>query len=271
MNKMNYDEYLGKQINYFTILEIIKNSGGASFKVKCICGKELIHSANRILTNHSKSCGCKHWGGGKPSLRGKPAHNKENLTGQKFGKLIVIKVDPNHPPRKTSWICQCECGNSKSIRAINLKLGHTKSCGCEHFQTNNKHPSWKGYEGISGSEWCRIRNGAINRGLKFEITIEKAWQQFLDQKKKCVLTGLELIHVKNKHSLRSMNTASLDRIDNNLGYIEGNIQWVCKTINMMKNISSQTEFINYCTLVADYENKKTQNLYSESEITDYII
>lgn len=47
-----------------------------------------------------------------------------DLTGQKFGKLTVLKKDEN---RKTNcgsyWICQCECGNIKSVRSSSLRRG----------------------------------------------------------------------------------------------------------------------------------------------------
>lgn len=43
-----------------------------------------------------------------------------NLTGQKFGKLIVLeKVQEGK--NKGKWECQCECGNIVSVRGRNLK------------------------------------------------------------------------------------------------------------------------------------------------------
>ncbi len=45
---------------------------------------------------------------------------------------------------------------------------------------------------------------------------------------------------------------SIDRIDSNIGYEEGNIQWVDKRINMMKGSLSNEEFIELCTKVSEY-------------------
>lgn len=53
-----------------------------------------------------------------------------DLTGQKFGRLIVLGRDNENKNRRIYWICQCECGNIKSICGENLKYGDTKSCGC---------------------------------------------------------------------------------------------------------------------------------------------
>ena len=43
-----------------------------------------------------------------------------DLTGQKFGKLTVIQR-ANNIGQQPAWLCQCECGNIKSIRADALK------------------------------------------------------------------------------------------------------------------------------------------------------
>ena len=44
-------------------------------------------------------------------------------------------------------------------------------------------------------------------------------------------------------------TASLDRIDSSKGYIEGNVQWVHKRVNLMKGNMSTENFIEWCNLV----------------------
>lgn len=58
-----------------------------------------------------------------------------DLTGQKFGKLTVLKKDES---RKTNcgsyWICKCECGNIKSIRSSSLRRGEIQSCGCYRLE-----------------------------------------------------------------------------------------------------------------------------------------
>lgn len=54
-----------------------------------------------------------------------------DLTGQTFGRLYVIGV-ADDGQRKTHYICQCECGEIKKVRADGLLSGRTKSCGCLH-------------------------------------------------------------------------------------------------------------------------------------------
>ena len=55
--------------------------------------------------------------------------NIKDLTGQKFGRLTVIGLQPQKS-RKTYWICQCDCGNVKNVRSDSLQRGNVKSCGC---------------------------------------------------------------------------------------------------------------------------------------------
>ena len=65
-----------------------------------------------------------------------------DLTGQKFGKLTVIKRVENDKFKNVMWLCRCECGNIKKIRGFQVKK--SKSCGCltrfktKHALTN--HP-----------------------------------------------------------------------------------------------------------------------------------
>ena len=54
-----------------------------------------------------------------------------DLTNQRFGKLVVLELDKSTQFfRHKKWICQCDCGKTKSIRGDALKGGLTKSCGC---------------------------------------------------------------------------------------------------------------------------------------------
>lgn len=54
-----------------------------------------------------------------------------DLTGQRFGRLTVIKKDQNRKTNSGSyWICQCDCGNIKSVKSSALRRGEIQSCGC---------------------------------------------------------------------------------------------------------------------------------------------
>lgn len=63
-----------------------------------------------------------------------------DLTGQRFGRLVVIEHDVVASKRygTTMWLCQCDCGVVKPVRAELLRAGKTKSCGCLRFEINQK-------------------------------------------------------------------------------------------------------------------------------------
>ena len=55
----------------------------------------------------------------------------------------------------------------------------------------------------------------------------------------------------NNSKKELINCASVDRIDNSLGYIKGNIQWLHKDINLIKNDFKNGEVINYARFVTN--------------------
>lgn len=59
-----------------------------------------------------------------------PSHRSRDLTGQRFGRLEVIRR--GETGRRTQWICRCDCGAVKSIDASHLISGGSRSCGRGH-------------------------------------------------------------------------------------------------------------------------------------------
>ena len=67
------------------------------------------------------------------------------------------------------------------------------------------------------------------------------------QDKKCDITG---------DSIPNIRDASLDRIDSNLGYIEGNVQWVTYRANVSKHTMTMTELYEFCKKVLNHANQQ---------------
>lgn len=177
---------------------------------------------------------------------------KIDLTGKRFNNLTVIEEVEKSRSGRVTWLCKCDCGNTCYLTSHHLTRtkGAVKSCGCLQITTGSKHVQWKGHGDISGNFWSsRIQRSEKKRAkIECSITIEYAWELFLKQDRKCALTGLPL-KFPTSGSDRSGNI-SMDRIDSSKGYIEGNVQWVHKDINKMKNSYSQEYFIKMCKLVA---------------------
>lgn len=191
--------------------------------------------------------------------RGNKRHPQIDLTGKVFTRLTVISKVLDECGNK--WNCKCSCGNILKVRGIYMLTGKTKSCGCYH-----KDAMWKGYGDISNSYWYSISKSAEKRGHEFLITKEYAWDIFLKQNRKCALTGLPLVFIRSY--VTTKQSASLDRIENNKGYIEGNIQWVDKRVNCLKTKYSSKDFILICKCVADYSK---DNIEKDINVLDGIL
>ena len=70
---------------------------------------------------------------------------KKDLTGQKFGRLVVLEEAGKDKHRAILWKCQCQCekGSIVIIYGNSLRKGKTKSCGCFNKEklkeTHTKH------------------------------------------------------------------------------------------------------------------------------------
>lgn len=66
--------------------------------------------------------------------------------GQRFGRLIVVKIKGRSARGKLIWSCRCDCGKTHDSESGSLHRGGTKSCGClrdevakEQGLANRKH------------------------------------------------------------------------------------------------------------------------------------
>ena len=53
-----------------------------------------------------------------------------DLTGQRFGRLVVIREGERTPQRRIKWLCQCDCGSQVVVDGVSLRRGVSQSCGC---------------------------------------------------------------------------------------------------------------------------------------------
>lgn len=118
-----------------------------------------------------------------------------------------------------------------------------------HLRKKRKHPH------IRSSYFESIRSTAKKRKIEFQITIDDIWKKFKEQNGICALSGLKL-KFNDVGENKNTQTASLDRINSDLGYIISNIQWVHKDINRMKMDMNEKDFINRCNQIYHYNKEK---------------
>ena len=147
-----------------------------------------------------------------------------DLTNQRFGRLVALKRDITS--KKTKWLCQCDCGNVKSIALTHLRSGSSTSCGCYQKEKAREANIKHGGRGTSlYNRWKAIRQRTTNphdvgyknyggRGIK----MCDEWDNFQNFYDWCIQNGYK-------------RELELDRIDNNKGYDPSNCRWVTKIVN----------------------------------------
>jgi hypothetical protein len=55
---------------------------------------------------------------------------KQDLTGKRFSRYLVIKETQSTSYGSRRWLCKCDCGNEREVLQSNLIRGTSTSCGC---------------------------------------------------------------------------------------------------------------------------------------------
>lgn len=207
-----------------------RDKSGLKYLALCDCGKYT--TPYRHVIPKTNSCGCA---------------NKSVKVGDVFGRLVVIAETKTKLSycRSTVLECLCQCGNTVEVRALSLRQGSTKSCGCllaEHTANmNKKHGD---YNTKFYAVWSSMKGRCNNpKDARYEdyggrgITLQDSWNDYESFKKDMFDSYQEGL--------------MLDRIDTNFGYNRENCRWVTDQLSVWnrrrnKNNTSGRTGVQWC-------------------------
>ena len=145
-----------------------------------------------------------------------------DLTGQRFGKLTVIKRVENIPRHHARWLCKCDCVNMHIVESHGLRSGDIKSCGCllvELHQTHGESKSrlynvWRAVKQRCSNPNCKEYKWYGARG----ISVCDEWKNFENFYKWAIEQGYD--------SEAKRGEFTIERIDHEGNYEPSNSKWI---------------------------------------------
>jgi len=177
-------------------------------------------------------------------------YNFIDMTGKKFGRLTVIKRGNNFRGR-VRWWCKCDCGKEGYHSGWDLRSGLAKSCRCL-FKEMKKESNKENIKAETplNTLFYRYKRNAHDRLLNFNLSF-KNFKKIISQR--CFYCGDESQQTF-KTDCHSFKYNGIDRVDNNKGYIAGDVVPCCKKCNFSKTSMSQHNFFQWIERL--YKNLK---------------
>lgn len=231
-----FKNLVGQKFNMLTAVRFVETRNkNAYWECKCECGNSHIAAGSDLRRGNTKSCGC--------ARKIMQSTSKfKDISGQKFGRLQVIKFTRMQGKGRSSYYeCVCDCGNVKEIARQSLVRGHATSCGCYNREKQLGLPG----EATFNNYLNTYKQSARKRGYVFELT-EEQFKEVIG--KDCAACGAKPKEISRKYKETTstpIKVNGVDRKDNTLGYVWGNVQPMCTPCNMAKTNMGEKAFYEW--------------------------
>ena len=180
---------------------------------------------------------------------------RKDLSGQRVGKLLIIEVYERRLIGKDNhstiyYKCLCDCGKECIVNVGALRGEYTKSCGCGNFVNRKSYG-----ESSLNRVFKHYKKDAKKRGYEFNISID--FFKVITQQD-CEYCGISPNNTcLGTGSFGEYRYNGIDRVDNEIGYLESNVVPCCKDCNIAKRAMTKEQFINWVCRVYTYSQKAT--------------
>jgi hypothetical protein len=219
---MGFIDLTGQGFGQLVVLRRAENDrhGSARWACRCDCGKVTVVLSSSLRRGATRSCGC---------LARPP-----DLTGQRFGRLTVIRRAKNDKYWQTRWFARCDCGKVTVVLSSNLRRGHSLSCGCLRQERTAASHTKHGHARSHGSPEYRAWTGAKARTTNPNLP---CWQNYGGRGIRMAEEWMHdfaafFTHVGPRPQGRTPSgwpLYSLDRIDTDGMYEPGNVRWATRS------------------------------------------
>jgi len=184
-------------------------------------------------------------------MRKSSGTRRKNLEGKRFSRLLVTNICEIRKPHSIYWLCECDCGNKKWVRASCLTSGNIKSCGCLRKETDESRTE----EGITAKKtvYSDYKSRCENDGLTFDFDFDCFISTCL---KLCFYCGRKPSNIEKTSCRKNIPFvySGLDRVDNNKGYSADNCVPCCLGCNRMKSNLSLDDFFDHLKKIASHHS-----------------
>lgn len=194
----------------------------------------------------------------------------KNETGNRYGRLTVIRYDHTDKRHGAYWLCACDCGCTSVVKGNRLRSGKTKSCGCmkreaqENFGVNTREITSARMKEFNKTFWTeeqrRVNRAQATKHGGTGTRLHKIWMHMRERCNREDGDHATWYHDRgirvcsewdnsyeafrdwayaNGYKTQDKDTPykdllSIDRIDPDKGYSPDNCQWISVSQNSIR-------------------------------------
>lgn len=240
--RTNQKSLVGEKLNMMLVLSESQDRGKGQarmWNIRCDCGYEGLRSTTDL--HRTKSCGCLQ-------------KNKfKNLSNQIVNGIELIECIGQNNYKAYLYKAKCKCGKIFNVEGNDVTSGRLKSCGCRINYTPKLNYQDRKIAGCR-AVYSMYKSVAKTKGRSFELIFNYFFNLVSNN---CYYCDIPPSNTKRiRYNQDTFLYSGIDRIDNELGYIMGNVRPACSLCNQAKHTLTEKAFLELANKIVDNMKKK---------------